>query len=346
MLVIAGVQADSKYEYLNHTILNSMVNGTAVRFTRDGEFEPYYTSECLRTRPTADVSATTDITNIVLNVADAVSTQWSPIKDILSPLAAIYQAAKSIQSGTATIATTNLLTWTANAGVYTRTETVSQTQMTLTARLLWGDGAPGHTLGEAIVVNIHEASNYFTGLTVTVDGASGDLVFSFSSVGPLAPMLGIPATASSGYRVNAIEWAQDVVKQFKTMNLQIDLTAAYNVGNDKLDVALNYTGKSSYGISYDPLTFKITATQLPIELSLKTGTGTSAGARTNRSQIIDLGEWTLKVFPSQNGAKGSITFDARNDVNFDFVGYVAYNSDAQQNKFLKCKADNSPLPFP
>jgi|GEM_PF-6363234 len=343
-LIVAGIKKNDEYEYLTHGVFPGMTNGTAVRLSPSG-IESFYRSACLKNRAADTVSATTGVTNIVLTAARASEGMWVPVKTVLNPVGELLKTAQKLLEEQVALQDTSLLNWTATDGSYRYTETNGKTVLVLTANVLWGENSLGEAPGSLIAADIHKADSYFTNLAISRDVVAGELVFTFTQAGPLAPLLGVPKNATSPYRVNAVSWVNEVVKQYQTMEVKIVMDMAYSDSSDTLKSQLVYQGRSSFAVTKTLAGNGFTVSQNPIEFHFVAAE--TSGARPSRAQTLAFDEWKLKVFPESNGAKGSVKFTAKGDANFDFAGQVAHTSDAgtADKVFLQCIADGSPLPF-
>jgi len=343
-LIVAGIKKNDDYEYLTHGVFPGMTNGTSVRLSPSG-IESFYRSACLKNRSADTVNATTGVTNIVLATARASEGMWAPVKTVLNPVGELLKTAQKLLEEQVALQDTGLVNWTATDGSYRYTETNGKTVMVLTATVLWGENSLGETAGTAIAADIHKADSYFTNLAIARDLVTGELVFTFTQAGPLAPLLGVPKNASSPYRVSAVSWVNEVVKQYQTMEIKLVMDMTYTDGSDSLKSQLVYQGRSSFAVAKTLAGSGFTVSQNPIEFHMVAAETT--GARPSRNQTLNFDDWKLKVFPESNGAKGSIKFAAKGDANFDFAGQIAYTSDANtaDKAFLQCVADGSPIPF-
>lgn len=343
-LIVAGLKKNDNYEYLTHGVFPGMTNGTSIRLSPSG-LESFYRSMCLRNRPANEIAATTEVTNIVLSSARASEGLWAPVKTVLNPVGELLKTAQLLLEEKVTLKDTGLLNWTATSGTYQYSEAVGKSALRLDANLLWGETAPGEIFGTPIAADIHKADSFFTNLSIARDIAKGELVFSFTRAGPLAPLLGVPKDAISPYRVSVITWVNDFIKQYETMEIKIDLKIAYSNGGDTLTSELVYQGRSSFAVTKTPSGLGFNISQNPIEFHLVAAQTT--GSRTSRTQTLTFDDWKFKVFPETNGSKGSIKFAAKGDANFDLIGQIAHTSDEDlgDKAFLQCASDGSPVPF-
>jgi len=345
---------DEIYEYLTEEKLFNVVNGSGIRLNNRGAITAFSSSACLTDLTSTQVSNNTDITNTIITIADAVATQWQPLKEITSPMDSLIKFAKASinENSVQQLQLLNALNqWTYDQGTYTHTDTVSNAQLNISTQFVW-NGLAGHGTDEVISENLHDPSNYFSNLSVS--RSADRLTFSYDNAGVLAPLLGLDQDASaSSQEISILNWVKKLVAVYKTLKWNITLNVIYDNAGDKLDTVLEYTGRPSYNIDLKIQSQSLKVSQNPFTFSLVDNPSNFEGSRSAESQTIDLEAWSLKVFPGtigvsdDGGSKGVINFSVDSDNSFNYTGSMAYNSDTQTptKVVLTCPLDNSPIVF-
>lgn len=345
VFVIVGVEFNGRYEYLTEQKYKNLDNGNGLRLDGKGILKPFDNSKCTESLSIDDIKATTDIVRLVENTANDLSSQWQSIKAISNPLYTLLRFAQQIISNQTPLVIAELTNWTVNNGVYTHQETGSNnTSLMLETTFVWGSGFNGHAADELITANIHDPANYFNTLSTSING--DEITFNYTEAKVLAPILGVPVDSNPGsYTVKIIDWLETIRDNYNSLQWEMKLSADHTAGLENLNTELNFLGRPSFNISIDTLNQTLDISQNPMTFSLSAITDTASNSGSLRNQHIIINNWTLKVFPDNDGAKGVVEFEVRDDLNFDYSGFISYNSDVNTpaNVFLQCALDDTPI---
>ena len=352
--VIVGVDVSddltSRYEYLTDEKFPNLVNGSGLRIDAKGVLKPFDNNKCTLNLSSTEIDSATQIVKLVENTANDLSGQWQAIKAISNPLDTLLRFTTALLQGNSVLVFNELAGWTVSNGTYTHLETLvntpGSTELTLTTQFLWGNDFSGHNSDEVISQNIHDPANYFTNLSTEI--INDKIKFTYTEAKSLAPILGVPVSAIPGsYEINIIEWLERIKNNFKSIQWQMDLAANHTTSTESLQTTLNFTGRPSFNISIDTINQRIDFSQNPLTLKLTSVSDSPSNTGSSINQNLLLKNWTLKVFPDDNGAKGVVEFDVSAPTNFNYSGFISYNSDAstKANIFLQCTEDQSPIRY-
>lgn len=216
------------------------------------------------------------ITTDLLAISNGLATQWKNVTTAISPLRQVFELSKAILENdnlTLNNSLIDLARWSfSDTGVYQHTEQVNESEFILSVSFNWGKDAPGKTAGSAIDKDIHNESNYFSNLTVSISQTQQAMTFNYDgNSGPLAPLLGVQAGVAGPQTVSITSWAEGIVNQYKTMTMNLNLGGNNNSGNKTLNSQLAFIGRPNIKVEYnisDPSTPTMSVEENPILLNL------------------------------------------------------------------------------